>query len=154
MVKTSISKYTCGKCHTEYNWKNDADKCCAKKQKDWTRVDIFELKQIHLDLLKNMYVSWDDCEFGAPEIDPKRPYGNSDVYTDIAEIIQLPKKDNWDYKEEDWTEETADMMEDLHKQMEVVLQIILVCQQFTLGVYRKKDKYGTKWELVTLKKNE
>jgi hypothetical protein len=36
-----------------------------------------------------MYITWDDCEFGAPACDCKRPYGNSDVYGDMAEILGL-----------------------------------------------------------------
>jgi len=34
----------------------------------------FELKEEHLKLLRNMNVSWDECEFGAPAIDCKKPY--------------------------------------------------------------------------------
>jgi hypothetical protein len=61
-------------------------------------VDLYELareyrwKSIeptadHLTLLKRSEWSWDDCEFGAPAMDPKRPYGNSDVENDLAEIL-------------------------------------------------------------------
>jgi len=42
-------------------------------------------------LLKNFQVRWNDCEFGAPEINPKRPYGNSDVEQDMLEILGLKK---------------------------------------------------------------
>ena len=48
---------------------------------------LFELTEEHIKLLRQMCVSWDDCEFGAPAIDCKRPYGNSDVYSDIAKIL-------------------------------------------------------------------
>lgn len=41
----------------------------------------------HLTLLKESCWSWDDCEFGAPSMDPKRPYGNSDVEDDLAEHL-------------------------------------------------------------------
>jgi len=47
----------------------------------------FELKQEHLTLLKKANVGWQDCEFGAPEINPKRPYGNSGVLEDMFEIL-------------------------------------------------------------------
>ena len=33
----------------------------------------FEVKLEHLKLLKRAYVRWEDCEFGAPSIDCKRP---------------------------------------------------------------------------------
>lgn len=41
----------------------------------------------HIKLLKAAVVRWDDSEFGAPAIDSKRPYGNSSVLLDIAEIL-------------------------------------------------------------------
>jgi len=50
---------------------------------------IFEVKKEHLALLKRMCVGWQNCEFGALEIDPKRPYGNSDVLQDMIEIIGM-----------------------------------------------------------------
>ena len=48
---------------------------------------IFILTYQHLNLMGNMHVGWQSCETGAPEIDPKRPYGNSDVAEDIANIL-------------------------------------------------------------------
>lgn len=145
-AKPVICEYRCGKCRTAWVDKESAEHCCEKKKIDWTRVKSFELKQVHLDLLKRMYVDWDDCEFGAPCIGCKRPYGNSDVLDDIAEIIKLKKKDNWDFEEENWTEEAEDMMIDLHKQMQVVLQIVLCCLSFKLGWYEKTSEYGTDWK--------
>lgn len=41
----------------------------------------------HIKLLKRAYWRFDDCEFGAPAMDCKRPYGNSSVEADIAEIL-------------------------------------------------------------------
>jgi len=41
----------------------------------------FELTEQHLKLIRRMTVRYNDyCEFGAPEIDPKRPYGNSSAH--------------------------------------------------------------------------
>jgi len=113
---------------------------------DWESVDEFELKQVHLDLLKEAVIGWTKWEFGAPCIDPKRPYGNSDVFDDIAEIIKLDKKECYDFDEEDWKEECVEFMEDLHKQIQIALEIILHCQSFKLGKY-KKIGYG-KWEYI------
>ena len=48
---------------------------------------FFRLKEEHLTLLRRMYVYWEDCEYGAPAVDCKRPYGNSGVESDIAEIL-------------------------------------------------------------------
>jgi hypothetical protein len=37
----------------------------------------FALTREHLKLARRMYIEWDNCEYGAPAINPKRPYGNS-----------------------------------------------------------------------------
>lgn len=50
-------------------------------------INEFNLKEEHIKLLRAMYVGWSDCEYGAPEIDPKRPYGNSYVEGDVHEIL-------------------------------------------------------------------
>lgn len=138
-AKAIITGYECNKCHKKYTFQTEANHCCEKKVINWEFAYEFELKQVHLDLLKEAWVSWDSCEFGAPEIDCKRPYGNSDVYDDIAEIIHLNKKDNWNYNEEEWTDEATDYMLDLHKQTQIALQIVLHTQSFKLGKYIKKD---------------
>lgn len=42
----------------------------------------------HIKLLNRMTIDWDgECEYGAPACDFKRPYGNSDVDTDVSEIL-------------------------------------------------------------------
>ena len=98
--------------------------------------------------MKEFYVEWDNCEFGAPGIDPKRPYGNSDVIDDMARIIKLPKKGNYDYEEECWNKKASDKLKDLHRQMQVALQIILSCQSFKPGLYKRKDNYSKDWKFV------
>lgn len=82
----------------------------------------FEVKDYHLKLLKRMYVGWHDCEFGAPEINPKRPYGNSDVVGDIAEIIGYDIKEDEDgYRDPN----DEDQLTNIHLEMETVLQILV-----------------------------
>lgn len=34
---------------------------------------VFTLTDEHLTLLRAAYIGWEDCEFGAPAIDCKRP---------------------------------------------------------------------------------
>ena len=138
-VKTIIKEYRCGKCNKGYLNEEDAESCCEKVRIDWERADMFELKQIHLDLLKETYIYWNSCEFGAPGIYCKKPYGNSDVENDIAEIIKLKKKGNFNYEEEEWNEKAYDYMKDLHAQTQIALEIILHCQTFRLGRYKKKN---------------
>lgn len=105
------------------------------------RLGRFTVTDQHLELLKNMYVTWDHCEFGAPQIDPKRPYGNSDVPEDMCEILgyPVPEDDADDYLEV--------YMTHLHAQMGVVLQIVLSTGTVETGTY-ESDTYGMKWRRV------
>lgn len=66
--------------------------------KDEELSNNFVLKKEHIKLLKRAYISWNHCEYGAPEINPKRPYGNSNVEEDIAEILgwELEGDDGYD----------------------------------------------------------
>jgi len=148
MVKEKIdTKFVCEWCGESYNIKENAINCEKqhKKEADFDNINEFELKQEHINLLKETWINWEDCEFGAPAIDCKRPYGNSSVEDDIAEIIKLPKKGNWDYKEECWKESATEKLNDLHKETQIALQIILHCQTFKLGIYKKDDKYEQEW---------
>lgn len=125
----------------------------------------FEIKEEHLKLLRRMYVGWDDCEFGAPEIDPKRPYGNSDVEQDMIEILGLKEIRNGVFefelfgkkymlKGEDknsiWLDgaeeqELSEELNCLHKETETVLQIVLVTGKFETGKY-VASSYGIDWK--------
>ena len=49
----------------------------------------FTLTENHIKLLCRAYVGWNGAEFGAPSIDPKRPYGNSDVLHDMGDILSV-----------------------------------------------------------------
>ena len=100
------------------------------------KKEEFKITDSHLKLLKNMYVSWSEVEFGAPEIDPKRPYGNSDVINQILEILGIP------YDDEEGNEALEDFAVKIHKDMEIVLQICLALQSFETGTYIKEDEYG------------
>lgn len=104
----------------------------------------FTITEEHMKLARRMYVGWQNCEFGAPEIDPKRPYGNSDVHGDIAEIIGLKPSDDED---EPFTPNEVDVMDRLHKGMQLVLQIGLSTGSFEAGTY-EGEEYGNKWRKV------
>ena len=47
----------------------------------------FIITKEHIKLLRKSYWRFEDCEYGAPAMDCKRPYGNSDVAGDIGEIL-------------------------------------------------------------------
>lgn len=102
----------------------------------------FEVTNDHLKLLRRAYVSWNDCEFGAPSIDCKRPYGNSSVYSDMAEILGItPLNDDNEFSDDDELR-----MEKTHNETQTVLQIILATGQMKAGIYIRSDNYGTDWK--------
>jgi hypothetical protein len=88
----------------------------------------------HLTLLRRAFVSWDGCEYGAPAIDCKRPYGNGDVPDDIRELLSAPQLTDAECRE-------------LHEGTKTALQIVLVTGSFQAGDYRA-DKYTRDWEPV------
>lgn len=106
---------------------------------------LFILKEDHLKLLRKMIVGWDNCEFGAPTIDCKKPYGNSSVYEDMAKILDI--KGFVDADEEiSFSKEQIKYMSDLHKDTENALQIVLRTGKFEAGIYIA-DEYSDNWEI-------
>lgn len=99
----------------------------------------FTVTEEHVALLRHAYVSWEDCEFGAPSIDCKRPYGNSDVLVDIAEVIGIPVPD-FD-EDENWSATDEQRMRLVHAETQVALQIFLVTGRMETGNY-VRDQYG------------
>lgn len=106
-----------------------------------TRFDEFKVTEQHLTLLRNANVSWDGCEFGAPAIDCKRPYGNSDAYGDMLKLLNLPAPDD----DGEIPDETREWLYDLHVALETALQVVLSTGQFKPGRYRA-PKYTRNWE--------
>lgn len=101
-----------------------------------TRELRFTLTEDHIKLLRRAYVSWEDCEFGAPAIDCKRPYGNSSVECDVAEIL------GWKVDEEDGPNgEQRAAAEAIHRQTQTALQIVLVTGAMQAGEYVKTQEY-------------
>lgn len=96
------------------------------KDSQHIKKDEFLVTNEHLQLLANSYVYWDDCEFGAPGIDPKRPFGNSDVEKDYEEITGKPYNDV------------------VYKQLETCLQILIDNLSIHAGLYRY-DKEDNRW---------
>lgn len=102
----------------------------------------------HLALARRLWVVWYDGEdwgYGAPGASRHRPYGNSGVLEDIAEIIGYRKPDL--EKGERYTPEEKRYLEGLHHEMHLVLQIILHTGQMKPGVY-KMPKLGDDWAAV------
>jgi len=106
----------------------------------------FEITTDHLKLLKRMHVTWENGEFGAPAINCKRLYGNSDVEGDIAEILNLTTFNRYSDDEPYYEPETIKYINAIHKEMQTVIQIGCATGAFELGKYTKTDEYdSTSW---------
>jgi hypothetical protein len=104
----------------------------------------FELTEDHIKLLQRMYVTWYDGEFGAPGIDCKRPYGNSDVYRDMNKILGYDDNLTLTLLQ---MEIPTTYLRKLHEELEIALQIVLRTKLFVPGLYRAE--YPTvDWKLV------
>lgn len=102
----------------------------------------FRMTTDHVKLLRAMYVGWQDCEYGAPEIDPKRPYGNSSVEPDIHEILT-------DETEYELTNEQREKYAVLHRETQYALQIALITGSMEPGLYETKRPYDSRsWQRV------
>lgn len=103
-------------------------------------MERFTLTAEHVDLLKRMCVEWQDGAYdGAPAINIKRPYGNSAVWQDVAEIIGLaPAEDG------EWPQGTMERCLALHRETSKALQVCLAAQTFETGDY-VADKYMDNW---------
>ena len=109
---------------------------------------LFTITDEHIKLSKRMFVEWDNCEYGAPCIDPKRPYGNSDVESDIAELIGYKSKVD-DGGERLFSAVDRKYLRELHEDMRACLQIWLCTGEIRTGSYSKNDRYDdTSWKLV------
>ena len=104
-----------------------------EKKRLENRLD-FTLTEDHLKLIQKFGVDWREVEYGAPAIDAKRPYGNSDVATDIQKI--LGKK------------LSGSQCLDLHQETQFALQILVQHAEITLGDYHRKESYSKNWEKV------
>lgn len=113
-------------------------------------VTKFTVTDQHIKLIRKMFVQWQDIETGAPEIDPKRPYGNSDIEADVYEI--LSGRDPYDEFEDGLPDELRGGYFDIHRGTEHALQIILATGKFEAGDYITTKPYdSTSWVKVESK---
>ena len=102
----------------------------------------FELRAEHVKLLRAANVTWYEIETGAPAIDGKRPYGNSDVAGDVIDLMDW-KADPDDVTPRQDREDRAKAMQ-LHDETKTALQVVLSTGSFEPGVY-ESDWHGREW---------
>lgn len=102
-----------------------------------THPTTFTLTEQHIKLVRAMYVEWNDLAYdGAPEVHAKRPYGNSFVPGDVAEILGIELIDDDDA--------AIDRLLAIHKETAIALQIILCTGCFEPGDYVRPELYDTR----------
>lgn len=109
-------------------------------------IERFEVTEDHIKLIQRMNIDYNDCcEFGAPCVNPKRPYGNSNVFADINEILGLG------FEEDEngcYNDNQLDIMYDFHSGTTIVLQILIQnISDFGTGAY-EREKFGGHWKRV------
>lgn len=110
----------------------------------------FTMTAEHLILLRHFNICWQNSEIGAPEVDPKRPYGNRAVENDIHELLTSERIGCVGSKRDELTHGECERYIKLHRETETALQIILVTGQFQAGEYRQTDRYDYRtWERKT-----
>lgn len=109
----------------------------------------FVLTEDHIKLLRASCVNDEitDIEFGAAEIDPKRPYGNSDVLSDLAELLDIPTVDDSDWGPQLSAEDEARLTV-LHRETPRALQCVLASGSFIPGTYRTSAAYKRDWQMA------
>jgi hypothetical protein len=110
---------------------------------------VFVLTEEHVTLLRNSNVNDElsRVEYGAAQIDGKRPYGNSDVLMDIASLLGVEKIETAD-GESVIRKEDGDRLERLHRETPTALQVVLASGSFTPGTYQTSSPYHRDWRLV------
>lgn len=107
-------------------------------------IETFHVTENHLRLMRRFNIEYrDGPEFGAPAVDPKRPYGNGNVYEGMAKILEIPCGEDGP----DLSEAQRREMRWLHKETATALRIALVTGEFKAGFYQS-PKYKNEWTLV------
>lgn len=108
----------------------------------------FKLTSKHIKLISHFYIDWYDCEFGAPCVDPKRPFGNSDVISDIGRILNIEPLEEESPGEFIFSDEQSEYILKWYHELQTALQIVLCTKSFKPGLYIQKEKYNDRsWKL-------
>ena len=98
---------------------------------------VFTVTEEHLALLREFCVGWNDAEYGAPEVNPKRPYGNSSGASDVHEV--LTGETNYDLDED-----REKYCNRVHRETEYALEICLRVGEFKAGTFARRQ-YRSDW---------
>lgn len=103
----------------------------------------FVVTEGHIKLLPHLWFDFNAyAEFGVPEVDPKRPYGNSDVYEDIAEILGIEPEDG-----ECFTQAQEHYLYQILTEMTNVINITVRNNGVEVGTYTA-PAYSQNWRRI------
>jgi hypothetical protein len=115
------------------------------------RTTEFTVTDDHLKLLRHICeLYWDPGEgYGAPFIGPKKPYGNSNVPQDVAEIVGAPDSD---WERDQWDDarllraDAEDRYLRLHVEAGMALKIAFATGEFRSGRYTRTNAESNDWQ--------
>lgn len=110
-------------------------------------VTEFTVTDEHLKLLRHAHVTWHDAEWGSPAIDCKRPYGTSDPWSSMAEILGVPPVE-WVDSEGGAYPDVQERFARLHAEAGMALQIALATGEFRVGRYMRQEDFPLAWRRV------
>ena len=130
----------------EFKTKAEAERCLERQTlMQWkSSIEdalVFDVHEDHKKLLMRSYWDWDDCEYGAPCMDPKRPYGNSDVGGDIAGILEMKLMTDG-YGEKVISDIQSKMCRGRHLEMQHYLQILARFGEIPDGRYSRPNTWS------------
>ncbi len=113
-----------------------------------TDMQKFELTAEHVKLLRHANVCFDpNCEWGSVGLNCKRPFGDSDLITSMAKILEVTPVET-DDEEVHWPKNTSSRMKKLYEEeLPTALSVILSSGSFEPGIY-ETERYTTKWRRV------
>ena len=118
-----------------------------------TEEQVLLIRELHVDWMPGSEIGYD----GAPCVNSKRPFGNSNVGGDVHEIVDPRTCDEiWnEYDEEDedaFYEKQLETYNRYYKTLGKALQVVLSSGSFEPGMY-SCNKYSRNYQRVT-DKNE
>lgn len=97
----------------------------------------FELKQYHVELLKRSNITRNELEWGAPSIDPKRPFGNGDIVRDMAPILGIESFESDEGQV--YPKGALERCRAVLLELEEALQVVLSSGSFEPGTYEAEQ---------------
>lgn len=112
-----------------------------------SHTKVFEVRSAHLKLMKQIVIHQNKDHFYQDLI---RPYGNSDIVQDVAEILGFAP-DKSDPEHEDiiqcFSEELSCQMLKFHYEMKICVEIVFHNLKIEVGTYTRDSILERDWKL-------